>query len=55
MRFATEWRVSDNRGSPQLECARGYTAILLKLSMVEGAYKRAHTHTHTHTHTQTFS
>ena len=38
MRFATEWRVSDNRG--------------LELSIVEGAYKhtRAHTHTHTHTH-----
>ena len=50
MQFATEWRVSDNRGRPRLVCVHGYTAILLKLSMVEGAY-RERTHTHTHTHT----
>ena len=47
MRFATEWWVSDNRGRPRLVCVHSYMAILLKLSMIEGAYK-PHIHTHTH-------
>ena len=44
MQFATKWRVSDNRGHPWLVCVHGYTTSLLKLSMVEGAYKRTRTH-----------
>ena len=29
MRFATKWRVSDNRGCPWLVCVHGYTVIFL--------------------------
>ena len=54
MRFATEWRVSDNRGRPRLVCVHDYTATFpLKLSMVEGAYNPPPpTNTRTHTHAQ---
>ena len=38
-----------NGGSLTNMDVHGYTAIFLILSMVEGAYKRAHAHTHTHT------
>ena len=29
MRFAIEWRVSDNRGRPWLVCVQSYTVIFL--------------------------
>ena len=29
LRFATEWRVSDNHGRPWLVCVHGYTVIFL--------------------------
>ena len=47
MRFATEWRVSDNRRCPRLVCVHGYTVIFL---MAHG-WRCLQTHTHTHTHT----
>ena len=44
--FATEWRVSDNRGHPQLVCVHGYTALFQM--GVHGNWLKVLTNAHTH-------
>ena len=55
-RFATEWRVSDNRGRPCLVCFHGYSDfadVCPWLKVLTTARARTHTHTHTHIHAHT--
>ena len=50
MRFATDWRFSDNQGRPWLVCVHSFIVIFL-ISVHRWRHLQRHTHTHTHTHT----
>ena len=52
MRFATDWRFSDNRGRPWLVCVHSFIVIIL-MYVHRWRHLQPPPHTHTHIHTGT--
>ena len=52
MRFANDWRLSDNRGRPWLVCVHGYTEIFRMCVHGCRCLQNAHTHTHTNRYSE---